>query len=170
MMTGKGPPSKGKKRSALSTMPSFIGISMSQWMRMPSCSVVKPIIDLGGQVPPHPGPLPKGRGSSRPLRQRPFSPAISACGYGNSKRQSRQGEIAGEGPDEGVLVTHQPDLITPTAIRGTDCSADKLDARTSYGSRVSGFGRHVPIYAVCPRYQSPISLAVMTVTSGLART
>jgi hypothetical protein len=39
----------------------------------------------------------QGRGGLR----RPFSPAISIGGYGDSEPQSRLGEIAGEGQDKG---------------------------------------------------------------------
>jgi hypothetical protein len=45
-------------------------------------------------------------------QQRPFSTAISAGGYGNSERQSRLGEIAGEGQDEGQYTMFFED-ITP---------------------------------------------------------
>jgi hypothetical protein len=55
------------------------------------------------QVPPHPGPLPKGRGGRpKPPQRRSLSQPYPLADMATLEWQSRQGEIAGEGRGEGV--------------------------------------------------------------------
>jgi hypothetical protein len=65
------------------------------------------------------------------LKHRAFSPAISASGYDNSERQSRQGEIAGEGQDEGVFAVIPADQDGHEEATEAGPSPDPI----RYGSR-----------------------------------
>jgi hypothetical protein len=61
--------------------------------------------------PPHPNPLPKGKGSLQPLRQRPFSRPYSLADMTTFYGKLAKASLLGEGQDEGVLKSFRGEFV-----------------------------------------------------------